>query len=147
MRLFQCRNSMPPLSIPLPGLVAIVEDDFQIAHALIEWFSLGGLHSKHYGSSEGLLQAIVQGTELVAAVLDLNLPGKSGFELATTLRKQFPRLPIAIITALTEDERVAYGIAPAGIACLQKPFDLDALDDALFPMMHANLRMQQSRIA
>ncbi len=136
-----------PLAIPLPGLVAVVDDDFQIAQALMEWFSLGGLHCMHYRSSESLLQAMVQGTELVAAVLDLNLPGKSGFELATALRNRFPHLPIAIMSALSDDERAAYGVAPAGIACLQKPFDLDALDNALFPMMYTNLRMQQVRAA
>lgn len=132
-----------PLPIPLPGLVAVVDDDFQIAHALSDWFLFGGLQSTHYSSSEGLLQALGRGTELVAAVLDLNLPGTSGFALATALHQRFPLLPIVIITALNEDERTAYGSAPAGIACLQKPFDLDALDDALFPAMYANLRKHQ----
>ena len=140
--------------VRLPGVVALVDDDRQIAQALDAWFALGGLQTTHHSSSESLLQAITltngrptlpsgtdpsQRTELVAAVLDLNLPGMSGFALATALRERFPRLPLVIITALLEDERVPHGSAPAGITCLQKPFDLDALDEALFPAMHANL--------
>ncbi len=140
--------------VALPGVVALVDDDLQIGQALSTWFKLGGLQTAHHSSSESLLQAITQTnghptlpsstdpsqrTELVAAVLDLNLPGMSGFALATTLRERFPRLPMVIITALREDERAPYGAAPSSITCLQKPFDLDALDEALFPMMHANM--------
>ncbi len=144
----------PHAPVPLPGVVALVDDDLQIGQALSTWFKLGGLQTAHHSSSESLLQAITQmnghptlpsstdpsqRTELVAAVLDLNLPGMSGFALASALRERFPRLPLVIITALREDERTPYGAAPWGITCLQKPFDLDALDDALFPAMHANM--------
>ncbi|MEI8324935.1 MAG: response regulator [Betaproteobacteria bacterium] len=143
--------------LPL-GVVALVDDDIQVAKALDAWFGLGGLQTLHYCSSESLLQAIGQihesptlavganpsrRADLVAAVLDLNLPGLSGFELAAVLRSRFPRLPLVIITALREDDRLALGSSPPGITCLQKPFDLCDLDQALFPTVHANLPPHQ----
>jgi DNA-binding response OmpR family regulator len=64
------------------------------------------------------------------------LPGATGFELAKSLRHMALELPIAIITALRDEERTRYGNPPPGIRCLKKPFDLDALEDALFPLLH-----------
>ena len=146
----QSPTSMTLESESLRGAVAIVDDDSQISQALATWFELDGFQATRHSSSESLLKAIAQsngypmvpssadpsiGTELVAAVLDLNLPGMSGFELAKILRSQFPRLPLVVVTAMHDHERVPYGSASVGITCLQKPFDLDELNGALFPII------------
>lgn len=139
------------LATQIKGIVAIVDDDPQISRALGMWLELHSLRATHHTSAESLMQVIH--TEdgmatmhigvsnpvvfpLVGAVLDLNLPGITGIELATKLRQIIPELPIAIITALRDEDRVRYGNPPAGIHCLKKPFDLDALEDALFPLLH-----------
>jgi DNA-binding response OmpR family regulator len=131
------------------GIVAIVDDDPQISHALGLWLELHGLRATHHMTGESLLHTLRSGLlplhtdssgpaefRLVGAVLDLNLPGITGIELACTLRGLSPQLPLAIVTALRDDERVRYGNPPSGIRCLKKPFDLDALEDALFPLLH-----------
>lgn len=41
------------------------------------------------------------------AVLDFNMPGKDGLELAAELRESYPRMPIAIITANVQNEIIA----------------------------------------
>jgi CheY-like chemotaxis protein len=41
------------------------------------------------------------------AVLDFNMPGKDGLELAADLRRSFPQMPIAIITANVQHEIIA----------------------------------------
>lgn len=69
---------------------------------------------------------------LVGAVLDLSLPGTSGAELALKLRSIDPLLPIVMITAQREGENDLAGQLPPNIPCLQKPFDLDVLECALF---------------
>jgi DNA-binding NarL/FixJ family response regulator len=46
-----------------------------------------------------------------AALLDLNMPGKSGLELAQALWADFPQMPIAIITANVQDEIIAAATA------------------------------------
>jgi FixJ family two-component response regulator len=133
------------------GIVAIVDDDPHISRALGMWLELHGLRATHHISAESLLQAIHQENgcltlhigvsnpvvfPLAGAVLDLKLPGATGFELAKSLRHMALELPIAIITALRDEERTRYGNPPPGIRCLKKPFDLDALEDALFPLLH-----------
>jgi DNA-binding response OmpR family regulator len=136
---------------PPRGIVAIVDDDPQVSRALGLWLDLQGLRAVHHISGESLLQSIHQDDgvltlhlgsikplviPLVGAVLDLNLPGITGIELAKALRRQSPALPLVVITALREEERARYGAPPPGVRCLKKPFDLDALEDALFPLLH-----------
>jgi CheY-like chemotaxis protein len=132
------------------GIVAVVEDDPDISRALGMWLELNGLRATHHISGESLMQAIHQEADgltlqisgndpvvfpLIGAVLDLNLPGMTGIELATRLRQLAPGLPLTIITALRDDECSRYGKLPPGMRCLQKPFDLNALEDALFPLL------------
>ena len=112
--------------------MVIVDDDPDIRFCLKSWADLLGLQSTVHVCAESLLDAIrVDAPRLIGAVLDLDLPGISGFELANRLRHMAPELPLVIITGMPVQERSAYGIAPAGIPCLSKPFDLDALEQAL----------------
>jgi CheY-like chemotaxis protein len=41
------------------------------------------------------------------AVLDYNMPGKDGLQLATELREAYPHMPIAIVTANLQDEIIS----------------------------------------
>lgn len=138
-------------NISTRGIVAIVDDDPEISHVLSLWFEMHGFRSTCYASGESLLQSLDSrdgqlslqfGTHdqvdlrLAAAVLDINLPGITGVELAQLLRHQAPELPIALITALRDEDRVRYGYPPAGVPYLKKPFDLDTLANALSSLLH-----------
>ena len=133
------------------GTIAIVDDDPDISHALGMWLEMFGLRAAQHSSGESLLHDLSQQDgrlsvhfganlalpmALLGVVIDLNLPGISGIELSQVLRRLAPDLPMVIITALCEDDRARFGPAPPGVQCLKKPFDLGALEDALFPMLH-----------
>lgn len=135
----------------LLGMVAIVDDDPHISRALGSWLELNDLRATHHTSAESLLQSIRQENgkltlhigvtdpvvfPLLGAVLDLNLPGANGIELAASLRRMAPGLPLVIVTALRNEERAQYGKPPPGIQILKKPFDLDDLENALFPLLY-----------
>ena len=64
------------------------------------------------------------------ALLDFNMPGRDGLELATDLRKAHPKLPIAIISANHQDEIVARAEA-IGATFLPKPLTEKALSGFL----------------
>lgn len=145
--------------VPSPGVVAIVDDDPHIAQALSQWLEFQGLRAACHLSGESLLQAVHDengqctlsdgagnptASRLTGAVLDLNLPGISGFELAAALRRLAPGLPLVIITALQPEERARYGAPPPGVPCLTKPFDLDALEDALLPLLCDSMPVQSN---
>ena len=64
------------------------------------------------------------------ALLDFNMPGRDGLELATDLRKAHPKMPIAIISANHQDEIVARAKA-IGATFLPKPLTETALSGFL----------------
>lgn len=129
------------------GIVAVVDDDPHVSHAIGMWLLMQGLQTTHYMCAESLLQAIrLQDGQLclpygfgdsfksplVGAVLDVTLPGASGTELAQTLRSIDPSLPIVMITAQRQCSVELIEALPPHVPCLQKPFDLDDLERALF---------------
>lgn len=132
------------------GIVAIIDDDTQISRALTVWLDMHSLRAAHFVSAESLLQAVR--TEngrlmlpigitrplvfpLAGAIIDLNLPGMSGIALSHRLHQAMPALPMVIISALAPEERARFGQPPADVICLKKPFDLDLLEDALYPLI------------
>ena len=59
-------------------------------------------------------------------ILDFNMPGKNGLELAAELRPRFPDLPIALATANVQDEVIAQARAH-GVTFVPKPINEDSL--------------------
>jgi CheY-like chemotaxis protein len=51
--------------------------------------------------------AIVGERRIDLALIDFNMPGKDGLDLAADLRAGFPDMPIALITANIQDEVIA----------------------------------------
>jgi CheY-like chemotaxis protein len=59
-------------------------------------------------------------------ILDYNMPGRNGLELAEQLRERYPDLPIALATANVQDEVIARARA-AGATFVPKPITEDGL--------------------
>jgi CheY-like chemotaxis protein len=60
------------------------------------------------------------------AILDFNMPGRNGLELAEELRGRFPAMPIALATANVQDEVIARARA-CGATFVPKPITEDGL--------------------
>lgn len=96
-------------------MVAIVDDDPEIVVALTEWLGMTGYRSVGFSSAESMVDALVPNSDstttielaggntvrLVGAILDVMLPGLSGFQLATRLRVADRELSIVLISAGT----------------------------------------------
>jgi CheY-like chemotaxis protein len=57
-------------------------------------------------NAEEALQALAAG-QVDVALLDYNMPGRNGLELAAEMRALRPEMPIAVVTANVQDEIVA----------------------------------------
>jgi CheY-like chemotaxis protein len=64
------------------------------------------------------------------ALLDFNMPGRDGLQLAADLRSMYPAMPLAIVSANSQDEIVARAKA-IGAAFLPKPLTEQALGEFL----------------
>ena len=90
-----------------PILVAIIEDQHEIREGLAilidgtEGFRCTG----RYGSMEDALARI--GTDLPdVALVDIGLPGMSGIEGISILRKSHPSLRLLMLTVYDDDDRI-----------------------------------------
>lgn len=63
-------------------------------------------HRLEASNADEALEAI-KAQPVDIAVLDYNMPGKDGLELAAELRDAYPQMPIAIITANVQNEIIA----------------------------------------
>jgi DNA-binding response OmpR family regulator len=106
------------------GTILIAEDDRAIAALLIEVLAEEGYAVQIAASGADTLAAL-QADRLDLALIELYLPGLSGWELLELARAQQLVVPIVIMTASTPatDDLIAAGAQ----ACLFKPFKLDEL--------------------
>jgi CheY-like chemotaxis protein len=70
--------------------------------------------------------AIVAARQVDIALLDFNMPGMDGLELAAALRALRPAMPLALITANVQDEIIARARAVQA-AFVAKPLTEDGL--------------------
>jgi len=60
-------------------------------------------------------------------ILDVMLPGKSGFEIGQSIHRDDPDIPIIFLTAKSESKDVVQGFKSGGNDYLRKPFSLEEL--------------------
>jgi CheY-like chemotaxis protein len=92
------------------------------------------------GAVEALEICACQSVDL--ALIDFNMAGKDGLELAAELRAQSPDMPIAIITANIQDEIIARA-REIGAAFVAKPVNAEGLEGFL---SGAALRLRSSQV-
>jgi FixJ family two-component response regulator len=110
--------------------VLIVDDDESLRRALARTVRLAGFEVEAFQSVEALLARGVPERD-ACLVLDVDLPGIGGIAFKRTLGEAGRDLPTIFITALEPaevDEPLA-DLAP--VAVLYKPFDKEALLEAI----------------
>lgn len=110
----------------------LIVDDSKLARMSIAR-ALSSLHPdwsrlEASGAEEAL--TMVAGDRPDIVLMDFNMPGRDGLELAAELHAQNPTLPLAIISANIQDEIVARA-RTIGAAFLPKPLTEQALSEFL----------------
>ena len=107
-------------------LIAVIDDDHSVVKSLARLLRLSGYAVDTYESAQEFLNCLV--TSLPRClVLDVQMPGMSGFELQSRMKELGHAMPIVFITAHdTPQTRVAASQSGA-IALLFKPFQSAAL--------------------
>jgi DNA-binding response OmpR family regulator len=125
--------------------VLIVEDEAHIAQGLRFNLQAEGHEAEVAGDGEDALARLVDRSEhFDAVVLDVMLPGKSGFEVAALLRERKNYVPILMLTARGRPEDVLEGFAAGADDYLPKPFDLAILIARLDGLLRRSVWMKQS---
>jgi two-component system, OmpR family, alkaline phosphatase synthesis response regulator PhoP len=105
--------------------VLIVEDEAHLVEGLRFNLQAEGYAVEAVGDGESALERLLEGDEhFDAVVLDVMLPGKDGFVVASALRKAKNYVPVLMLTARGRPEDVLQGFAAGADDYLPKPFEL-----------------------
>lgn len=108
--------------------VLIVEDEKHLADGLRFNLEAEGYMVETVGDGESALRLLVEQREhFDAVVLDVMLPGKDGFTVASELREAGRFVPVLMLTARGRPEDVLRGFESGADDYLAKPFDLGIL--------------------
>ncbi len=106
--------------------ILIVEDEAHLAQGLLFNLQAEGYEAVIEKDGEAAL-ARLEKEPFDAVVLDVMLPGKSGFEVASDLRAKQNYVPVLMLTARGRSEDVLAGFAAGADDYLAKPFELSIL--------------------
>ena len=100
--------------------ILIVEDDELIAELERDYLEAGGFEVEVDLTGDTAVYKVMSGN-YDAVILDVMLPGKSGFEICREIRKEL-HLPILMVTAKKEDVDKIRGLGLGADDYLVKPF-------------------------
>jgi two-component system, cell cycle sensor histidine kinase and response regulator CckA len=113
--------SAPDSSLARRPRVLLVEDEMAVRELLVEMLSRSGFDVAAAATGEqAVLMAADQTFDLL--LTDINLPGMNGAQLVTTLREQFPRLPVVMMSGYPEDSVLGAAHPDDRRVLLRKPF-------------------------
>lgn len=117
--------------------IVLVDDDASMSSALERMLRIAGYAPVTFASAEAAL-GTGRACQAACLVLDVNLPGLTGFELYERLRRDGSPPPVIFITAYDEPEGRAQAGKAGAVAYLAKPFSGNELVAAIARAIHAN---------
>jgi FixJ family two-component response regulator len=111
-------------------VVAVVDDDSAVLKALTRLLRSTGWAVLAFNSSQALLDRL-PGLRFDCLILDVQMPGMSGFELKQRLGQLGCRAPVLFITAHDSPQSRATASQTGSLGLLIKPFSSSALLTAL----------------
>src|SRR6478672_6261685 len=133
--------------------VLIVEDETHLAKGLQFNLEAEGHSVDVVGDGESALELLLgdpakgKRADFDAVVLDVMLPGKDGFTVATELRAAKQFVPVLMLTARGRPEDVLKGFASGADDYLPKPFELPILLARLQGLLRRREWMRESPAA
>ncbi len=104
-------------------LILLVDDDILILGLLSKFLQLAGYDARMASSGQMALDMILEsGREPDLALLDVNMPGMSGLELAKRLQSD-TTVPVMFLSASDDDDIVRQAAQYGAVGYLVKPID------------------------
>ena len=111
-------------------IVYIVDDDDSIRKSLKRLLKSAGYEAKTFGSAEAFLE-FTPDNSIGCLILDIQLPGITGFDLEKKLASKGKTYPIIFITAHDNQKWKQRAEKKGAVDYLRKPFKEQALLNAI----------------
>ncbi len=120
--------------------IYVIEEEEAISRLIKLYLTKENMDAKTFLNAEDALQELKDGRKPNLIILDLNLPGMSGFEFLEELQKTYNKeLPsVMILSARDTDEDIIKGLGYGADEFVTKPFS----PGVLMARIKANLRRQ-----
>src|SRR5450830_1987860 len=106
--------------------VAVVDDDASIRRALVRLLRSEGIKARAFANGAEFLAALDKSLP-VCVVMDVQMPGMSGFDVLEMLGQRIPQVPALLISAQQSPEIEKKAIIRASLGFLAKTMDTQAL--------------------
>jgi FixJ family two-component response regulator len=117
------------------ALVAVVDDDESVRESLPDLLKEFGFEVRAFSSAQEFLASDCL-NRTGCLILDIAMPGMTGFDLQRELRLRAPKIPIVFITAQADGALRARAFEAGAVDFLLKPFS----DTALLASVETALR-------
>ncbi|RAJ10685.1 DNA-binding response OmpR family regulator [Chitinophaga skermanii] len=108
--------------------VLLVEDEADLGNLVKQYLELQQFSVSWVSDAHKVTSTIAASeTPFHIVLLDVNLPGKSGFDLSKDIRQLYPQLPFLFLTARNEKEDRLAGLRLGADDYIVKPFDAEEL--------------------
>jgi CheY-like chemotaxis protein len=117
--------------------ILVVDDEADVAQLFRQQFRRevrDGRYAMHFAASgEDALALLSNGIEptLIVIMSDINMPGMDGLTLLGEIKRQFPELPVMMVTAYGDDERRRRATELGAFEFVTKPVDFTHLKERL----------------
>lgn len=118
--------------------IYVIEDEESISKLICLYLSKSNIETKAFFNAEDAIKGLLNGDTPDLILLDLNLPGMSGFEFLETISNNIniPHQNIIILSARDADEDIIKGLNIGANEFITKPFS----PSVLVARIEANLR-------
>jgi len=106
----------------MQALILLIDDDAELAAMLAQFLRNEGLDIRIAGDGQTAMGQLAE-VDPDLVILDVMLPGRSGFDLLRDIRARSPRLPVMMLTARGEPIDRILGLELGADDYLPKPFD------------------------
>jgi two-component system, OmpR family, response regulator len=127
-------------------VILVVEDDAEMRLLLERGLEAEGYEIRAVDNGVDALIA-ARNESIAGSVIDVMLPGMSGFEICRRLRQGDETFPILLLTARDAVEDRVFGLDSGADDYLTKPFDFTELSARVRAMLRRNSGTDRMRIA
>jgi putative two-component system response regulator len=107
-----------------PAVILIVDDEPIVRRVLSEKVEVAGYRWEQASTAEAALTKI-KSTPVQLAILDIKMPGKSGFELLSEIKAAYPDIAVIMATAVIDINTAVECLKQGAYDYITKPFNLD----------------------
>jgi len=108
--------------VPDPVDILVVDDEDLICFVLTQLLKVHGYHVRTASRGEEALEMMADQTPALV-ILDIRMPGLSGFDVLHRARSAYPHIPVILMTALSGVRDAVEAMKSGAFDYVAKPFD------------------------